>query len=193
MAARRLLDTWSMVGRLAVVLVGLATVSACGVIPRPTVTGPNQSWGETTTAERASIYRAHRLRKRCGLSQDLIRADGTYSYVELRDVVGRYPRSRGAYERAARRDDTLLVGLAVGLTLVGAAAMDHAAEGLEGAGRLGDGGRIALYATGGAILAATLAGALWWRDPVADIPALYNAELRADLELDPDDEGDRCR
>src|SRR5256885_10347014 len=86
----------------------LCLLAACEVVPHAGVRGPRAPWSSLTEAERADVYRRYRLgTQRSGLGTVFAREDGTHGYIEMRDVLAEYPRSRALYERARTRDETL--------------------------------------------------------------------------------------
>ena len=113
----------------------------------------------------------------------LAREDGKHTYIDLRDVLGEYPRSRTLYERAASRDSTLATLLIGGITLAAVGGGDQLAHAIDGSQGLTQTGRDVMYACGGALVLSALVTSLVWRDPIPQIPATYNDELRADLGL----------
>jgi hypothetical protein len=170
----------------ALTVVAVVTATGCAVVPGPTPGRPRVSWRSQDVAVRQRVYDEFRLEvRRCRGGASLARSDGVYTHDQLRQVLSEYPRSRALSEAADWRIRILLNAGIAGVVALGAAGGDHLFSAVDGgSGRLGGDGRIALYTAGAALVGAALVGAWLWRDPVPDIPATYNDELRADLGLD---------
>jgi hypothetical protein len=162
--------------------------ASCVDIPSPTLRGPSPSWATQDRAYRIQMYRQYRLGLApVGIGTLLEREDGKHNYIDLRDVLGAYPKSRALYARAARRDELLSTLAVWGIAFAATAGLDQLTN-----GSLTPTGRDVFYITGGALVAAALAGVLVWDDPTDDIPRVYNEELREDLHIDPEESRSRA-
>ena len=156
---------------------------ACYLPPMPAASRPRPSYETLDEPSRIEFYRKYRLTAaREGLGTALARDDGKHTYIDLRDVLGEYPRSRMLYQEAALRDSVLVSLLVGGLSFGVMAGADQLAA-TGNSAMLTQTGRDVLYSFGGALLVATAITAWLWNDPIARIPETYNDELRADLGL----------
>jgi hypothetical protein len=166
-----------------------ATCAGCVTLPLPLPHGPLPSWATQDRGYRVQIYRRYRLSlTSVGMGTLLTREDGKHPYLDLRDVLGMYPKSRALYERAAHRDELLSTLAIWGISFAATAGFYQLAAATGDTDTLSSTGRDAFYVIGGALVGAALVGVIVWHDPIDDMPATYNEELRQDLQLDPSGE-----
>jgi hypothetical protein len=168
---------------LKTVLASSIALAGCWTPDLPSAVQPHPSFATQPLAEREAMYSRYHLEPtEMGLGTAYKRADGTHTYMDLRDSFGQYPRSRALYRRVANRDATLanltIYGLAFGLV----GGIDQVAT-LDGSDTMTQTGRNVFYGIGGALLVTAGIAALAWHNPMKQLAAAYNEELRADLAL----------
>jgi hypothetical protein len=164
-----------MVSR-AVLLSLVASAGCVHQAQRPNLTR------EATQDERRREYDANKLVFHEGfLAPKFERADGSFVFGQLEEVVSAYPRSEDVYRSAKIRAGVLggLSGLG-GALIGGTLGYNLAAPSNQ---RMSRNTQIASYATGGGLVVTAILLTLLWHNPIEDLAPEYNDSLSKDLKL----------
>jgi hypothetical protein len=131
---------------------------------------------------RGNFYESYRLRGDLGFfAATWKRSDGEYEWGQLAEVARQFPDSQDVYESANTRSFVLAGAGAVGGGIVGYTFGYNLAVPADQ--RMSSEAQVALYATGGGIILATLIVEFIWKNPAEDFADVYNRALRHQLGL----------
>jgi hypothetical protein len=108
------------------------------------------------------------------------RADGTYTFAALDDVLASYPSTRELGHRARVRN-----GVTNGIAAAGGALVGFTLGYNEAEHRMSTDAQIATYGAGAGLVLTSLVLHLLWPDPLDRVSDTYNAALSHDLGLPP--------
>jgi hypothetical protein len=167
--------------RCLCVLITAAGVAACAKLPPANAPDLSDASDERT---RRVLYERYKLEKNIGaFSATWKRADGEYSFPQLKEVARQFPESESVYTRTESRGLIIVTTGAIGGGIAGATFGWNAASPEED--RMSSGVQTALYATGGGLMVLAVALALAWPNPVDDLAEEYNGALQRRLGLAP--------
>lgn len=154
------------------------SLASCATQQPPHATRPTI----TATADRQQLYDQYKLTDEhsvwTGLKWD--RADGTYTFAGLDDLLASYPSTRELAHRAKVRN-----GVTNGIAAAGAALVGFTFGFNEEARRMSTDAQIATYGTGAGLVVTAIAMRMLWPDPLDHVSETYNAALSRDLGLPP--------
>lgn len=158
----------------------LLLFGAAACSPRLATPPPRPALG-ASLQERRVVYDAYRLEERGDIwfGYKWSRKDGEYEFEGVEPLLESYPATRARVAEIKTRAAVILPMAAVGGALLGMAIGDSLSHEEHLFSRTT---RTGLYATGGALSAASLTIAAVW-DPVTGIGPLYNQNLAESLAV----------